>query len=70
MTSRDFVIWLKGFSRAANSYNITPKQWDDIQDQLNGVNDNDSMWDYEPNEALIEAAEKYKKYTSEENKIF
>jgi hypothetical protein len=30
MTSRDFVIWLKGFSRAANSYNITPKQWDDI----------------------------------------
>jgi hypothetical protein len=70
MTSRDFVIWFKGFSKAANSYNITPKQWDDIQDQLNEVNDNELIWECEPNEVLIEAAEKYKKLISEENKIF
>jgi hypothetical protein len=70
MTSRDFVIWLKGFSKASNSYNITPKQWDDIQDQLNEVNDNELIWEYEPNEALIETAEKYKKLIPEESKIF
>jgi hypothetical protein len=70
MTSRDFVIWFKGFSKASNSYNITPKQWDDIQDQLNEVNDNELIWEYEPNEALIEAAEKYKKLIPEESKIF
>ena len=32
MTSKEFVIWLKGFSKAANSYNITPAQWDEIQE--------------------------------------
>lgn len=39
MTSKEFVIWLKGFSKAANSYNITPAQWDEIQDELAKVND-------------------------------
>jgi len=37
MTSREFVIWLKGFIQASNKYNITPKQWDDIKDQLDKV---------------------------------
>jgi len=35
MTPREFVIWLKGFVQASNKYNVTPKQWDDIKDQLN-----------------------------------
>ena len=61
MTPEEFVIWFRGFVTAANPYNITPKQWDDIQDQLLTVDDYESMWDIEPNEALIEAAEKYKK---------
>lgn len=39
MTSKEFVIWLKGFSKAANSYNITPAQWDEIQEELEKVND-------------------------------
>jgi hypothetical protein len=39
MTSKEFVIWLKGFSKAANSYNITPKQWDEIQEELEKVSD-------------------------------
>jgi len=39
MTSREFVIWLKGFATAANSYNITPKQWDEVKDKLDEVED-------------------------------
>jgi len=39
MTSKEFVIWLKGFSKAANSYNITPAQWDEIQEELEKVSD-------------------------------
>lgn len=39
MTSKEFVIWLKGFSKAANSYNITPAQWDEIREELAKVND-------------------------------
>ena len=73
MTSRDFVIWLKGFSTAAHSYNITPKQWDDIQAQLHSVEDNDSMWIEGPSETLIEAAKKYKNLiepTPEPSKVF
>ena len=68
MTSRDFVIWLRGFSTAANGYNITPKQWDDIKEQLDKIDDFEWEWKWneEPNDALIEAAEKYK----EESKIF
>jgi hypothetical protein len=40
MTSKEFVIWLKGFATAANSYNITPAQWDEVKEQLNKINDN------------------------------
>ncbi len=39
MTSKDFVIWLKGFAASANSYNITPAQWDTLQDKLDEVTD-------------------------------
>ncbi len=44
MTSKDFVIWLKGFVAAANEYNITPKQYDAIVDKLKEVNDNGPQW--------------------------
>jgi hypothetical protein len=37
MTPTQFVTWLKGFVQAANNYNITPKQWDDVRDQLDKV---------------------------------
>jgi hypothetical protein len=39
MTSKEFVIWLKGFATASNNYSITPKQWDDLKDKLGEVND-------------------------------
>ncbi len=46
MTPNEFVIWLKGFIQASNKYNVTPKQWDDIKDQLNKVNLNDNTYKY------------------------
>lgn len=39
MTSEQFVIWLKGFAQAANEYNVTPKQWQDVKDKLETVED-------------------------------
>lgn len=39
MTSREFTIWMKGFAQAANDFTLTPKQWDDLKDQLNKVED-------------------------------
>jgi hypothetical protein len=41
MTSRDFVIWLKGFTEACNDYTATPKQWDRIKEVLYEVEDYD-----------------------------
>ena len=37
MTPREFVIWLRGFVQAANNFSATPKQWDDLRDQLEKV---------------------------------
>ena len=40
MTPNEFIIWLKGFVQAANNFAATPKQWDDLKDQLNKVETN------------------------------
>lgn len=37
MTSREYVIWLKGFVTACNSYLPTPAQWDELVETLNKV---------------------------------
>jgi hypothetical protein len=37
MTPSEFVLWFKGFAQAANTYNITPKQWDTICEYLEKV---------------------------------
>lgn len=37
MTPNEFVIWFKGFVAAANTFNITPKQWDTICEFLEKV---------------------------------
>lgn len=39
MTSKDFVIWLKGFTEACNDFTATPQQWDRIKEVLNEVED-------------------------------
>ena len=40
MTSKEFVIWMKGFMEACNDFTATPKQWDRIKEELDKVNDN------------------------------
>jgi hypothetical protein len=39
MTSKEFVIWLKGFTEGVHEYNVTPKQWDLLKSKLEEVND-------------------------------
>ena len=39
MTSKEFVIWLKGFTEGVHEFNITPKQWDYLKEKLAEVND-------------------------------
>lgn len=39
MTSKEFTIWLKGFTEGVHEYNITPKQWDILKDKLAEVKD-------------------------------
>jgi hypothetical protein len=40
MTPREFVIWLKGFTQAASTFTLTPKQWDDMKEKLDQVDIN------------------------------
>jgi len=44
MTHKEFVIWLKGFAKAANAYNITPAQWETIVEELDKVQDKESNY--------------------------
>jgi hypothetical protein len=39
MTSKEFVIWLKGFTQGVHDFNITPKQWDILKEKLTEVSD-------------------------------
>jgi hypothetical protein len=39
MTSKEFTIWLKGFTEGVHEYNITPKQWDTLKEKLEQVSD-------------------------------
>jgi len=39
MTSKEFVLWLKGFTEGVHEFNITPKQWDILKDKLAEVED-------------------------------
>jgi hypothetical protein len=40
MTSKEFIIWLRGFSEGVHEYNITPKQWETFKEKLGQVDDN------------------------------
>jgi hypothetical protein len=39
MTSKEFVLWLQGFTQGVHEHNITPKQWDALKGVLSKVND-------------------------------
>jgi len=46
MTPNEFVMWLKGFAQAAPNFTLTPKQWDDIREQLDKVELNERLSRY------------------------
>ena len=39
MTSKEFVIWMKGFAVGSSKFNLTPEGWDELKSQLQKVND-------------------------------
>ena len=39
MTSKEFILWLKGFTEGVHEFNITPKQWDILKQKLTEVNE-------------------------------
>ena len=39
MTSKEFAIWLRGFTVACHEYAPTPKQWDILKETLSSVSD-------------------------------
>lgn len=43
MTSKEFVIWLKGFVAGSNNYNLTPKGWDEVKERLDSVTDTNQV---------------------------
>ena len=43
MTSKEFVIWLKGFTEGVHEFNITPKQWDTLKEKLEQVSDEERI---------------------------
>ena len=43
MTSKEFVLWLKGFTEGVHEFNITPKQWDILKDKLDEVKDEEPI---------------------------
>ena len=43
MTPNEFVIWLRGFIQASSNFTLTPKQFDDLKEQLDKVVDSDNI---------------------------
>lgn len=43
MTSKEFILWLKGFTEGVHEFNITPKQWDLLKDKLAEVKDDSTI---------------------------
>jgi hypothetical protein len=43
MTSKEFILWLKGFTEGVHEFNITPKQWDLLKDKLAEVKDEEPI---------------------------
>lgn len=39
MTSKEFILWLKGFIAGSNNYNLTPQGWETLKANLETVND-------------------------------
>jgi len=55
MTSKEFVLWLKGFTEGVHEFNVTPKQWETLKEKLAEVKDEPtvSFPTFTPNTAPI-----------------
>lgn len=55
MTSREFILWLRGFTQGVHEFNVTPKQWDYLKEVLAEVTD-EPNWQPEhgPNSPTIQ----------------
>jgi hypothetical protein len=42
MTSKEYVIWLKGFVAGSHNFNLTPAGWQELKDRLSEVKDDNS----------------------------
>lgn len=58
MTSKEFVIWLKGFTKGVHDFNVTPKQWDLLKDTLAEVSDQQITFGI-PNSASLDTTVTY-----------
>ena len=67
MTSREFVIWLKGFVGACNDLTATPAQWDLIRDTLAKVDDNFFTYRYQTSENATSTIDLNKKQKQQLN---
>jgi len=43
MTSKEFVIWFKGFVAGSSNFNLTPAGWGEVKEKLNQVSDTDPI---------------------------
>lgn len=41
MTSKEFIIWLKGFVAGSNNYQLTPQGWNTVKEELEKVDKDD-----------------------------
>lgn len=49
MTSKEFVIWFKGFVAGSNNFNLTPAGWSEVKEKLNEVTDaNQTSFNFGP----------------------
>jgi len=37
MNEKEFIDWLRGFTKGVHHYNITPAQWDNLKEVLDTV---------------------------------
>ena len=48
MTTKEFVMWFKGFSEACHHLNPTPQQWEKILEKLNAVKEGAKSCGFSP----------------------
>jgi len=57
MTPQEFIVWLKGFTAAAHSYNVTPAQWEAIKEKLAQVHADTPTLNYWHTDTTVGPAE-------------